>query len=87
MAQDLWTPDRNIPLNVQGRESCSPDEMRVIRAMHEIAQRRSIELRCTRCGAPFHGLNDGQARDQAVFCKCREIKAEVGGRVIQSAFR
>lgn len=81
-ANSLWTPDRDIPLGINKSESVSAREMRVLEDLDGIAQRLNLELRCGRCGKPFHGLNDGHARTQAIFCGCREIKAVVGGSVV-----
>lgn len=80
----MWTPDRDIPLNVQDREAMRPGEMAVIEQMHDIAQRHGIQLRCAKCGVNFQGLNSGaKGRTQSIFCKCREIKANTGSGIVR----
>lgn len=81
-AGQLWTPDRDVPLNVKGQEGCSAHEMQTIENLHATAQRLGIQIVCARCGVPFQGLNDGHARTKAIFCKCREIKSESGRSIV-----
>lgn len=51
--------------------------MRLFEFMDRFAQDHKIALICMRCDRPFQGLNDGHSGVQAVFCKCREIRAVV----------
>jgi hypothetical protein len=81
---ELWTPDRNIPIDRQRNvDYISPREMKLFEDLHALATRIKVEIRCPKCGESFQGQNDGHARTQAIFCGCREIRADVGGRVVQ----
>lgn len=75
----LWTPDRDVRLDQSSQhvETIFPAEMRILEAMHTIAQRHGIVLACERCRRPFHGLNSTTAQAQAVGCGCRELRATV----------
>lgn len=71
----LWTPDGDRTLDGQRVEACHPAEMRIVAAMHTIAQRHRIVLACETCRRPFRGFNSPQGQTQSIVCGCREIRA------------
>ena len=79
MPQTLWTPDRDVILDRTERAVKAIDarEMKVIEAMHVIAQKHRIVLACEQCRQPFQGYNSGIGQTQAIACGCRELRATV----------
>lgn len=77
----LWTPDREVPVG-RGVQSATPEDMRILRDMHTVAQKFNIELRCPRCDRSFGGLNNGRGSVESIFCGCREIRAQVRSRLL-----
>lgn len=75
----LWTPERDVIVDQTRRDVRAIDarEMKIIEAMHSIAQRHAIVLACQRCRQPFQGYNDGVAQTQVITCGCRELRATV----------
>lgn len=55
-------------------EPLTREEIIVFSQMHEIAQRRKIELRCMKCGGSFTGHNNDSTAVLSVQCKCRELR-------------
>lgn len=79
----LWTPDRDIPIGQErGVTEISQADMKKFADMHELAQRLGIVVLCRRCDRPFMGANDNKGRTHSIQCQCREIRAEVGGRIV-----
>lgn len=80
----LWTPDGNVPLHSGQRQvdAASEAEMRAIANVHGPCQRLGIMLVCLRCDKPLQGQNDGRGRQASIWCKCREIRADFGNRIV-----
>ena len=76
-APNLWTPDGPILLHRE-IEPMSERDVRVLSAMHEVAFRHKIELRCAKCGSPFQGANNDSTRTLTVACRCRELRYTTG---------
>lgn len=51
--------------------------MRLFEFMDRFAQDHHLVIVCRKCDGSMQGLNDGHSGVQAVFCKCREIRAVV----------
>jgi hypothetical protein len=74
----LWTPERDVDLEASRNvKLILAPEMRIIEAMHTVANRHEIVLACTKCRRPFQGFNAGQGQTQAISCGCRELRAQV----------
>lgn len=76
MPKMLWTPDRDINLDVSGNVRPIPSrDMQQFVNFHAVAQKYQIVLACLKCRQPFQGLNSGTGTTQAVSCGCRELRA------------
>lgn len=75
----LWTPDRDVAIgdSTHTTTAIHPAEMKVIEAMHTIAQRHKIVLACEKCRRPFQGRNSPNGQTQSVACGCRTLQATV----------
>lgn len=56
--------------------SFTPDEMRLIRDFHAMAQKYDIGLHCSHCGKDIQGANSGYEASFSVSCGCREFHGE-----------
>mgnify|MGYP003333015681 CR=1 FL=1 len=81
-AGTLWTPDRDVPLGVSRVDQATPEEMKVFEQLDRLARKFKLVLLCPRCDKSFTGLNDGHSRTQGIHCGCREIRAELGRRIV-----
>lgn len=80
---NLWTPDRDIPLDRGlGVDHATPREMQILADLHTVAQKFGLVLVCKKCDHSFQGQNDGNGRSHAIWCKCREIKADFQRRIV-----
>jgi hypothetical protein len=50
-------------------------DMDTVKAMHAVAQKHDITLRCSRCERAFQGFNAQGDTILAIECGCRVLKA------------
>lgn len=70
----LWTPDGNVPLHTKGVDQATAKDMQILADLHEVAQKFGLVLVCRKCDHSFRGENQGNGRQSAIFCKCRQIR-------------
>ena len=71
----LWTPDGDVPIHERDIQYVTPTEMRVLAALHAVAQRLGrVVLLCGACDSAFQGGNTGHGHVWSISCKCREIR-------------
>ena len=80
----LWTPDRDISLDGRKRTvvGIKPAEMKAFALMDRVARTYNIVLACEFCRRPFHGRNSPDAREMAVECDCRELRARMPSAIV-----
>ncbi len=78
----LWTPDRNVPLHTKGVDTISAKDMQTLADLDALARKLRLVLVCLACDSHFQGQNDGKARTSSIWCRCREIRADTGSRLV-----
>jgi hypothetical protein len=52
----------------------SPQEMKVMRDLHAVAQKFNFGLVCMKCNKALQGSNQGGEQFFVITCQCREIR-------------
>ena len=82
MPAQIWTPDRDAPVGERDITQISGADMKKFADMHELAQRLGIVVLCRRCDQPFMGANANRGGTHSIQCGCREVRAEIGNRLV-----